>query len=45
MSVVICIGLVINICLVVQVRLAAGAEFVVAVCGEIMTMPGSSADC
>jgi formate--tetrahydrofolate ligase len=22
------------------VRLAAGAEFVVAVCGEIMTMPG-----
>jgi len=23
-----------------EVRLAAGAEFVVAVCGEIMTMPG-----
>ena len=23
-----------------EVRLAAGAEFVVAVCGDIMTMPG-----
>ena len=23
-----------------EVRLSAGAEFVVAVCGEIMTMPG-----
>ena len=23
-----------------EVRLAAGAEFVVAICGEIMTMPG-----
>ena len=25
-----------------EVRLAAGAEFVVAICGEIMTMPGST---
>ena len=23
-----------------EVRLSAGAEFVVAICGEIMTMPG-----
>jgi formate--tetrahydrofolate ligase len=23
-----------------EVRLAAGAEFVVAICGDIMTMPG-----
>jgi formate--tetrahydrofolate ligase len=23
-----------------EVRLAAGAEFIVAVCGDIMTMPG-----
>jgi formate--tetrahydrofolate ligase len=23
-----------------EIRLSAGAEFVVAVCGEIMTMPG-----
>ena len=26
-----------------EVRLAAGAGFIVAVCGEIMTMPGSAA--
>jgi formate--tetrahydrofolate ligase len=27
-----------------EVRLAAGAEFVVAICGEILTMPGLPAE-
>jgi formate--tetrahydrofolate ligase len=31
---------IVNVVNVREVRLSAGAEFVVAVCGEIMTMPG-----
>ena len=33
-------GLLFNLLAVREVRLSAGAEFVVAVCGDIMTMPG-----